>query len=233
MKKNPVKFILLPILLIALTFASVLVYTNANTITASTKTVQDVKPKVTEYTLETLKQYNGKNGSKMLVAVNNVVYDVTKVAVFKTGTYKNMKAGTDITTQLAKIKNGKDILKKAVKVGVLVKSEKKGQSATTANQPKTNTTNPPKSNTEPKVSEPVVKELRLTLEELSKFNGQNGQPAYIAVDGIIYDVTNIPKWKGGVHQNLHTAGNDLSKAILDSPHGKSMLKDVPIVGRLK
>ena len=36
--------------------------------------------------------------------------------------------------------------------------------------------------------------LELTLEELAKFNGKDGNPAYVAVDGIIYDVSASPAW---------------------------------------
>lgn len=71
-----------------------------------------------------------------------------------------------------------------------------------------------------------------TIEELKKYNGQNGNLAYIAVDGTVYDVTNSKKWKVGKHCNV-MAGNDLSKEIGASPHGKDALKKVPIVGILK
>jgi predicted heme/steroid binding protein len=75
-------------------------------------------------------------------------------------------------------------------------------------------------------------ELVLTLDELSKYNGQNGSPAYIAIDGVIYDVTSVPQWKDGKH-NGFTAGSDLTDAIKNvSPHGISKLKSVPIVGKL-
>lgn len=75
--------------------------------------------------------------------------------------------------------------------------------------------------------------LELTLQELSQYNGQNGRPAYVAVDGVIYDVTNLPKWKGGMH-NMHNAGSDLTEEIkTKSPHGIVKLKSVPVVGRLK
>lgn len=74
--------------------------------------------------------------------------------------------------------------------------------------------------------------LVLTLEELSAYNGENGSPAYIAVDGIIYDVTNVPQWKNGKH-NGFTAGKDLTEEIKNiSPHGVSKLKGIPAVGKL-
>lgn len=32
-------------------------------------------------------------------------------------------------------------------------------------------------------------EKTFTREELAKFNGQNGQPAYVAISGTVYDVS--------------------------------------------
>lgn len=37
-------------------------------------------------------------------------------------------------------------------------------------------------------------EKTFTTEELAAFNGQNGNPAYIAVDGVVYDVTKVSTW---------------------------------------
>ncbi len=74
--------------------------------------------------------------------------------------------------------------------------------------------------------------LELTLEELKEFNGQDGKDAYIAVDGIIYDVTDSPLWKNGEHNNF-SAGNDLTEEIKNvSPHGVANLERVPEVGRI-
>ncbi len=74
--------------------------------------------------------------------------------------------------------------------------------------------------------------LVLTVDELAAYNGKDGQPAYIAVDGVIYDVTDVPAWAGGEH-NGHQAGQDLTDAIKnDSPHGTSVLDDLPVVGTL-
>ncbi|MDT8715142.1 cytochrome B5 [Clostridium sp. 19966] len=72
-----------------------------------------------------------------------------------------------------------------------------------------------------------------TAEELKKYNGENGNPAYVAVNGIVYDVTNARKWKNGKHENGVVAGVDLTNSIGQSPHGASVLKDLPVVGTLK
>ncbi|QAA33175.1 cytochrome b5 domain-containing protein [Clostridium manihotivorum] len=72
-----------------------------------------------------------------------------------------------------------------------------------------------------------------TLDELQKYDGKNGNPAYVAVDGVVYDVTHAEKWRNGVHQDWVTAGKDLSKEIRQSSHGTSVLKDLTVVGKLK
>ena len=73
----------------------------------------------------------------------------------------------------------------------------------------------------------------MTVTELKKYNGQNGNPAYVAVSGVVYDVTNAKEWKNGKHKGGATAGNDLTKMIEDSPHGKDVLKGLPVIGKLK
>lgn len=79
---------------------------------------------------------------------------------------------------------------------------------------------------------PTQEELILTLDELSEYNGKNGMPAYVAVDGVIYDVTNVKEWPGGEH-NGFAAGNDLTEEIKNvSPHGISKLDGLPVVGKL-
>lgn len=81
-------------------------------------------------------------------------------------------------------------------------------------------------------AETASTELVLTLEQLAQYNGKNGNPAYIAVDGIIYDVTNVPQWKNGDHNGFE-AGNDLTEQIKTvSPHGVSKLNGIQAVGKL-
>ena len=72
-----------------------------------------------------------------------------------------------------------------------------------------------------------------TLEELSEYNGKDGMDAYVAVDGVVYDVTELDAWPDGNH-NGNEAGNDLTKEITeDSPHGLSVLERAPVVGTLE
>jgi len=70
-----------------------------------------------------------------------------------------------------------------------------------------------------------------THEELAAFNGKDGQPAYIAFKGVVYDVTESAMWGDGVHEAMHDAGADLTEAHDDAPHDEYIV-DFPEVGRL-
>ncbi len=72
-----------------------------------------------------------------------------------------------------------------------------------------------------------------TPEELSFYNGKNGNPAYVVVDGIVYDVSASNYWKNGIHENLHQAGRDLTAEIQSAPHGRNLLRNIPRVGILQ
>lgn len=76
--------------------------------------------------------------------------------------------------------------------------------------------------------------LVLTAAELAAYDGKDGQPAYVAVDGVVYDVTDVPQWANGDHYEGMTAGQDLTEQIETlSPHGTSVLDGLPVVGTLE
>lgn len=67
-----------------------------------------------------------------------------------------------------------------------------------------------------------------TVAELAQYNGQNGQPAYVAVDGLVYDLSVV--FRGGWHAT-HFAGRDLTNEFY-SRHAKNVLLKYPSIGRL-
>ena len=92
-----------------------------------------------------------------------------------------------------------------------------------------NTPNNPPYPTNPK---PPAEELEVfTLAELAAFDGKEGRKAYVAVDGMVYDVSDVPQWNGG-HQGLFP-GKDHTAAIEQSPHGKNVLRNLRVVGKLE
>lgn len=69
-----------------------------------------------------------------------------------------------------------------------------------------------------------------TSEELAAYDGQDGRPAYIAVDGVVYDVTEVRQWSSGTHFGFE-AGADVTEALSGSaPHGANQLNQAEIVG---
>lgn len=74
-----------------------------------------------------------------------------------------------------------------------------------------------------------------TTEELKKYNGRDGMPVYVSVDGIVYDLSKVKPWKTGTHMKMHEAGEDQSydihnKAPKGIHHGGKILEKMPKVG---
>ena len=69
-----------------------------------------------------------------------------------------------------------------------------------------------------------------TPEELSRFDGKEGRPAYVAFRGTVYDVTQSKKWIGGSHMRRHPAGRDLTADMAGAPHGDSVFNGFSVVG---
>jgi predicted heme/steroid binding protein/uncharacterized membrane protein len=70
-------------------------------------------------------------------------------------------------------------------------------------------------------------------ETLSKANGENEKPVYVAHGGKVFDLSGSKLWKGGVHMQRHHAGVDLTADIQAAPHGPEMLERYPQVAVLK
>ena len=73
---------------------------------------------------------------------------------------------------------------------------------------------------------------RLTPEELSAYDGKEGNPAWFAFEGKIYAATESSLWKQGLHMGRHNAGSDLTEALKLAPHGEEKLSSIPVVGEL-
>lgn len=71
-----------------------------------------------------------------------------------------------------------------------------------------------------------------TLGQLAQFDGRNGRPAYVAVNRIVYDVTNNAAWSAASHFGL-TAGKDLTKEFASCHAAEQWILNTLIpVGRL-
>jgi len=77
--------------------------------------------------------------------------------------------------------------------------------------------------------------LRLvTIEELRRNTGEHGSRVWIARNGTVYDVTDAPRWRTGLHEHLHFGGQDLSSEFPEAPHGAEVFlhPGFKLVGRL-
>lgn len=73
-------------------------------------------------------------------------------------------------------------------------------------------------------------DTEFTIDELDKYNGDKGRKAYIAVDGVVYDVSDAAVWAGSTHFG-YEAGKDLTPEF-NACHKKDVLSDIPRVGYL-
>ena len=75
----------------------------------------------------------------------------------------------------------------------------------------------------------------ITEIELRRNSGDRDTPKWIAYDGIVYDVSDCPKWRLDMHEYLHFPGQDLTSELPDAPHKNDVFTRpcVKIVGRLE
>jgi predicted heme/steroid binding protein len=75
----------------------------------------------------------------------------------------------------------------------------------------------------------------VTIAELRRNTGERGSRKFIAYNGIVYDVTDCPKWRGELHEDMHFPGQDLTSELAEAPHAQDVFLRpcVKIVGRLE
>jgi predicted heme/steroid binding protein len=80
----------------------------------------------------------------------------------------------------------------------------------------------------------TIPDLLIPESELRRNTGERHSRKYIAYHGVVYDVTDCPKWRLDLHENLHFPGQDLTSELPDAPHREEVFKHdcVKIVGRL-
>jgi predicted heme/steroid binding protein len=71
----------------------------------------------------------------------------------------------------------------------------------------------------------------VTPGELQRQTGERGTRCFVAFAGIVYDVTDCPKWRTGMHEQLHFAGQDLTSELPEAPHEAEVF-DRPCVRRV-
>jgi predicted heme/steroid binding protein len=74
----------------------------------------------------------------------------------------------------------------------------------------------------------------ITETELRRNTGERGTPKLIAFKGIVYDVTDCPKWRLDLHENLHFPGQDLTSELPEAPHKEEVFSRpcVKAIGKL-
>lgn len=75
----------------------------------------------------------------------------------------------------------------------------------------------------------------VTIMELKRNTGERGTRKYIAHEGVVYDVTDCPKWRLDLHEQLHFPGQDLTGELAEAPHEDDVFSRpcVKVIGKLQ
>ena len=80
-----------------------------------------------------------------------------------------------------------------------------------------------------------IPDYTVTETELRRNSGERGSRKFVAYDDVVYDVTDCPKWRLDLHENLHFPGQDLTSELPDAPHEEDVFSRpcVKIIGKLQ
>lgn len=73
--------------------------------------------------------------------------------------------------------------------------------------------------------------VTITPAQLADATCDAGKKCWIAVDGVVYDMSVFPKWARGEHHGVK-AGTDATEKFVGSGHAAAYLQKMPVVGRL-
>lgn len=125
---------------------------------------------------EELALFNGKEKDDKYISVDELVYNVSNLEKFNEMPYLGLKLGADVTEEYKKIikEGGEDILKGAPIVALLAEPYEEEIM-------------------EDKEEYKEEEELKIiSKEELLSCDGKEGRLAYIAILGVVYDITDLP-----------------------------------------
>ena len=71
-----------------------------------------------------------------------------------------------------------------------------------------------------------------TLHQLALRNGRDREEVWIAVEGLIYDVTESRLWREGQHYE-HWAGQEMDEELEEAPHTRRVLEKFKVVGSVR
>jgi len=71
-----------------------------------------------------------------------------------------------------------------------------------------------------------------TRAQLALRNGQDKPEVWVALNGLIYNVSISRLWRNGKHYE-HWAGQDLTDELKDAPHTEKVFDKFTVIGRLK
>lgn len=205
-----------------------------------------------DLTTEQLAQYNGLGGQPAYVGIHGAIFDVTNNPLWIGGSHQNglHVAGKDLTAEFDSIHSAGCLSRDPV-VGMLLDYkpptyilppvsggptcipcqwkceqplngyENNDVCGERRLNPLCNSNN----------SGGGIGNMDLTLAQLAQYNGLSGQPAYVAVNGTIYDMSSSTTWRTGTHHSQHHPGVDLTSAFANE-HGDNRLASFPIIGKL-